>query len=546
MSAISLFGNLERTRQISTVLVKHGFGEILSRIGLGSLRRKEDEEKAPKISFAQRLRLVLQELGPSFIKLGQIISTRPDLIPADIFEEMKKLQDDVPPVPFEEIKPVIETELGGTLDELFEEFQPKPLASASIGQVHRAKLRLGADTLVEVVIKVQRPNIRATIERDLELLYTFARLVERFIPESRLYAPVGLVREFDRTIIAELDFLAEADNAERFARNFAKNPQVRFPQIYRERTGKKVLTMEFLDGLKITEAAKQGVSGEAIARAALAAIAQMIFEDGLFHADPHPGNLLVLRPFDGPVVLGLLDLGLVGRLNERMQDATIDLMAAAIRQDVDALTDALLAIGKPQESIDKDALRSLVGTVSQKYLGRPLKEIEVSAMIRDLIDGGKQFRVEMPTELVMMGKALMTVEGIGKELYPDLDVYTELKPYFLKLVWRRYNPEKLGREALRGLGQLNRLAINLPDQLHTILEDLRRGRLALKTQDIEHPATTDRLGRRLFSGMIVASLVIAGGLAWQDDSTLGGWLFAVAFFVFVVHALRDFLRSSAP
>lgn len=544
ISPITLFGSLDRARQISTVLVRHGFGEILSRVGLGTLRRKEDEEAAPKISFAQRLRLVLQELGPSFVKLGQIISTRPDLIPAEIHAELKKLQDSVPPVPFAELRPPIESALGGTLEELFVEFQEKPLASASIGQVHRARLQAG-EAVVDVVVKVQRPNIREVIERDLELLYGFAKLVERFIPESRLYSPVGLVREFDQTILAELDFLAEADNAERFARNFAKNPSVRFPKIYRERSSKKVLTMEFFDGLKITEATQHGASGEQIAKTALGVVAQMVFEDGLFHADPHPGNLLVLRPLDGPVVLGLLDLGLVGRLNERLQDATIDLMVAAVRQDVDALTDALLAIGKPRGSVDKDALRSLVGTVSQKYLGRPLREIEVSAMIGDLIDGGKQFNIEMPTELVMMGKALMTIEGIGKELYPELDVYTELKPYFLKLVWRRYNPEKLGREALRGLSQVNRLALNLPDQLHTILEDLRRGRLALKTQDVQQAEIYDRLGRRLFSSIVVVGLLVSGALLWEKGD-IGFWLLLVALVVGLFHLLRDFWRGPQP
>jgi ubiquinone biosynthesis protein len=548
ISPITLFGNIDRARQISTILMKHGFGELLSRIGLGSLRTKKDEEEKPKTSFAQRLRLTLQDLGPSFIKLGQIISTRPDLIPADVITELKKLQDEVPPIPFNDVKEVIESSLGSTLEELFIEFQEKPLASASIGQVHRARIMSG-ETPVDVVVKVQRPNIKGTIERDLDLLHSFASLIERFIPESRIYSPVGLVKEFDRTITAELNFDTEAGNAERFARNFANDPYAKFPKIYRERSSKRVLTMEFFNGVKITSAVKEGASGEKIAKRSLRIVAQMIFEDGFFHADPHPGNVMVLRPLDSEEpTIGLLDLGLVGSISEKMQEGAIDLMAAAIREDVDALTDALLTMGKPRGSVDKEALRALVGTLSQKYLGKPLKEIEISAVISDLVGGAMQFNIDMPTELVMMGKAIMTVEGIGKELYPELDIYTELKPYFLKLLKRRYSPEKILREVLRGAGQLNKLAINLPEQLHTILEDTRKGRFSIKTQDPGMVAAADRLGRRLFSGIIVASLILGSSILIEHQREAISWLAILMLIsgisLFFAHVMRDFWRGS--
>ena len=494
-----------------------------------------------------RLRLTLQDLGPSFIKLGQIISTRPDLIPDDVITELKKLQDEVPPVTFAEVKEVIESSLGATLEELFIEFQEKPLASASIGQVHRARLMVD-EAPVDVVVKVQRPNIKTTIERDLDLLHSFAALIERFIPESRLYSPSGLVKEFDRTITAELNFETEASNAERFTKNFADNPNAKFPKIFRERSSKKVLTMEFLHGVKITSAPKQGASGEKIAKEALKIVAQMIFEDGFFHADPHPGNLLVLHPIDNdPPVIGLIDLGLVGSISEKMQDGSIALMAAAIRQDVDGLTESLLTMGRPQGSVDKEALRSMVGTLSQKYLGKPLKEIEISAVISDLVEGGRLFHIEMPTELVMMGKAIMTVEGIGKELYPELDIFTELQPYFLRLVKRRFSPEKIAKDLLRGAGQINKLAVNLPDQLNTILEDMKHGRFSLKTQDPGLLVAADRLGRRLFVGMIVASLMISSAMLIsesQETSWLGISMFLFGGFFFFTHMFRDFWRNS--
>jgi ubiquinone biosynthesis protein len=553
ISPITLFGNLDRARQISTILVKHGFGQLLSRIGLGSLLSKKDSEEKPasvahaKASFAIRLRLTLQDLGPSFIKLGQIISTRPDLIPADVITELKKLQDEVPPVNFLEIKGVIESSLGATIEELFIEFQEKPLASASIGQVHKARLMV-AEAPVDVVVKVQRPNITTIIERDLDLLHSFAALIERFIPESRLYSPSGLVKEFDRTITAELNFETEASNAERFTKNFANNPNAKFPKIFRERSSKKVLTMEFLHGVKITSAAKQGASGEKIAKETLKIVAQMIFEDGFFHADPHPGNLLVLHPLDSdPPVIGLIDLGLVGSISEKMQDGSIGLMAAAIRQDVDGLTESLLTMGRPQGLIDKEALRNMVGLLSQKYLGKPLKEIEVSAVISDLVDGGRQFNIEMPTELVMMGKALMTVEGIGKELYPDLDIFTELQPYFLRLVKRRFSPEKIAKDFLRGAGQINKLAVNLPEQLNTILEDMKHGRFSLKTQDPGLLVAADRLGRRVFVGIVVASLMLSSSILIsnsKETSWLGVSMFLFGGFFFFTHMFRDFWRNS--
>ncbi|MEM7609661.1 MAG: AarF/UbiB family protein, partial [Myxococcota bacterium] len=276
--------DLDRLRQIVGVCARHGFGEIMARSGLGSLLTRKDSGK-DRGTFATRLRAALQDLGPSFIKLGQIVSTRPDLVPPDVIAELKKLQDDVPAEDLSELRPLIENELGGPLEELFERFDEKPLASASIGQVHRAQLRRD-DELLEVVVKVQRPDVRATMEADVDLLYWLAHAIERSIPESRLYNPVKMVAEFDRAVRAELDFITEADNAERFARNFQKKRYVRFPKVYREVSSRRVLTIEFFDGCKITDAPAKGISGEAIAKTAVDVMIQQIFEDGFFHADP--------------------------------------------------------------------------------------------------------------------------------------------------------------------------------------------------------------------------------------------------------------------
>jgi ubiquinone biosynthesis protein len=548
VSVVKTVRNTERLRQISTVLAKHGFGEILSRIELRSLLPgvAPDPEAARRRSeaFAVRLRNVLQELGPSFVKLGQIVSTRPDVVPPDIVTELKKLQDSVPPMKPEEVTETLAETFAGATDELFVSFETEPLASASIGQVHAARLRTDEGE-VEVVVKVQRPRIRPVIERDLDLLYLLARLVERHIPESRIYQPTALVAEFDRAITAELDYTLEADNAERFARDFAGDRTVRFPTIYRQASGKRVLTMERFAGVKIYEfCAADPATGETVARNALHVVARMIFEHGFFHADPHPGNIIMLGDAAAPVI-GLIDLGLVGRLPAETRDKAISLMLAAVSGDSDALADALLAMGKPRQRVDVSAFRAEVAVLSERYLGRPLSEIELSSLIRDLVQGAIKFDIEMPAEMMMVGKALMTVEGIGKEIYPQLDVWTELRPYLIKLLWNRYRPERLGRDLIRGVTRLGATASDLPNQVRDILEDLRAGRLQLRTRDPGMARASDRLGRRVFASVTTASLIGAGTalLAVGRHGGLAiGFLISAAV-VTLLHLAGDWRRA---
>ena len=304
--------------------------------------RKDDEageKERKRISRGERIRMVAQELGPSFVKLGQIASTRTDVIPPDIIAELKKLQDEVPPVPFADIKQQVEESLGAPIADVFARFDEKPLASASIGQVHRAALKQESGEPIEVVVKVQRPGVGAVVARDLELLHMMAAALERAVPETKIYSPVGLVNQFDRSITSELNFLVEADHCERFAQNFEGHPEVRFPKIYRQASSRHVLVHEFFDGKKITETK---ADGKKIAKASVAVIIKMIFEDGFFHADPHPGNVIILGSDDEPVI-GLIDTGMVGRLSPELRERTIDLMIAAARKDTYGVADALYA-----------------------------------------------------------------------------------------------------------------------------------------------------------------------------------------------------------
>lgn len=573
VSILNAVRDLDRLRQIYVVLVRHGFGELAQRLGFGrgkrpkalltaagdaarplnesegvaevddavpeaEARRGEDERR--RISPPERMRLVAMDLGPSFVKLGQLASTRPDVIPQPYIVELKKLQDEVTPLSFAEMKDAIEASLGRTIDEVYERFEERPLAAASIGQVHRAQLR-DPDGSRDVVVKVQRPRIRSTVARDLELLHALAALLERTIPEAHVYSPGALVDQFDRAITSELDFALEAEHAQKFARNFEGYPGVRFPKVYKEASTKQVLTLEFLPGKKVYEAIREdGHSGPIIAKAAIGIVVKMIFEDGFFHADPHPGNILISGTREAPVI-GLVDLGMVGRLSPEMRDRAIDLMVGAARHDYVAIADALYQIGTPTKKVDMRAYRAEVAELAEKYLGRSLKEIDPAEMIADLARGATKYGIEIAPDFLLVGKALMTIEGVGKEIDPDLDVFGEARPLFLALLRKRYSPERVGNDLFRGLERLSGAAVDMPQQLREILDDLRLGRLTVKASDPALPAVIDRLGRRMFVGLVVSASVIAG--AWVtaagQGKPLGVGLFGAGAALMVGHLLAD-------
>jgi ubiquinone biosynthesis protein len=565
VSIVHAARDIGRLRDISTVLVRHGFGEVVRRLGLGRPRKAKDSQPPPRgngsatelatddeetrgdrerreISLAVRVRRVLEDLGPSFVKLGQIASTRPDVLPPEVIVELKKLQDSVPPVPFDEIKEQVERSLGVELLDLFETFDATPLAAASIAQVHRARLR-SEDGVQDVVVKVQRPGIAETIASDLDLLHAFAALVERAIPESRIYSPVGLVQQFDRAIVSELDFTAEAENAARFGQNFAGYTNVKFPDVHRQASSKHVITLEYLDGSKVDEAMARGYSGKRLARIALDVIVKQIFEDGFFHADPHPGNVLVLGPPENPVI-AMIDLGMVGRLSPRMRDLTIDVMVGAVRRDYEAIADALYAIGTPTKKIDLQAYRAEVALLAEKYLGKQLKDIELSSLIRDLVRGATKFGLQIPTDFTLMGKALMTIESVGKEIDPEIDVFAEARPLFLELLRKRYSPERLGNELLRRLERLSGATYNMPQQLQEVLDDLRLGRLSIRTVDPEAASSAERVGRRIHSAIVAAAFTLAGAWLMAADKELpGALLIGLAIVVLIAHAAANAYRG---
>ncbi len=559
VSLLSAVRDIGRLRQIYSVLVRHGFGELAQRLGWGGNGTTEGDAAVTAAhgsnnktvrkrtgSLAERVRHVAIDLGPSFVKMGQIASTRPDILPTAWIDELKKLQDEVPPLPFEDIQHAVETSLGAPLTEIYDSFDETPLAAASIAQVHRAVLR-HEEGPKQVVVKVQRPNIADTVARDLDLLHTLARFVERTIPESHIYSPAALVAQFDAAITAELDFNQEADNAKRFADNFKNHPNAVFPRIYKEASSKRVITMQFLDGYKVYDAIeKHGHSGKTIAKVAAGIVIKMIFEDGFFHADPHPGNILLFGDPQQPKV-GFVDLGMVGRLSPEMRDKTVDMMVAAIRQDHQALADALYAIGTPTKKVDMRAYRAEVSRLADKYLNRPLGEIDFAMMLTDLVAGATQFGLEIPADFVLVGKTVMTIEGVGKEIDPTLDLFEEVRPHFFELMRRRYAPERIASDVWRGLERLSTTAYDMPYQLGEVMDDLRMGRLTLRTENQHNTLTVDRLGRRIFAGLVVTAFVPTGAWLLNSGRSALNWLGAImltfAIFWMFWHVILDMRRS---
>lgn len=554
IGVVSAVRDLVRLREISRVLVRHGFGEIVTRARFG--RKKEDptgpsnvpelseedaqqgEVEKTRMSTAERIRRVLEELGPTFIKLGQIASTRTDLLPPEVIGELIKLQDAVPPAPFEEVKRSIEESLGASLDQIYVSFDEVPLATASIGQVHRATLRTD-DGVVDVAVKVQRPNVSATVARDLEILHFMAAAMERAIPETKIYSPCAMVQQFDRSITAELNFTIEAENAERFAQNFAGDEMLRFPIPYKQASSKHVLTLEYFDGKKIDSALADGANGPLIAKRSVALIVKMIFDDGFFHADPHPGNIILMGTTEAPVI-GLIDLGMVGRLSPELRDRTIDLMVAAVRKDSYAVADALFVIGRPTKKIDMRAYRTEVALLAEKYIGRPMKDLDLPGMVRDLIQGSMKFGLEVPPDFMLVGKCLMTLEGIGKKLDPNLDLTAEAGPHFLELLRKRYSPQRIGNDLWRGFEQLSRASYDFPIQMREVMDDLRQGRLHVRTEDKMSASAASVLGKRLFSSIAFASLTLSGAYLLAREQ----YLFAVIFFLLAAGAwARDVVRK---
>jgi ubiquinone biosynthesis protein len=475
--------DLNRLRQITTTAARYGFADLLERAGLfrrfGRPQSVEPATDTQRESSARRFRRLLDELGPTFVKLGQILSTRADLLPAEFVAELRLLQDSAAPIPVEQVRAQMEAAFGQPVDELFASIEPVPLAAASIAQVHRARTRGGDD----VVVKVQRPDITAQVNGDLAVLHALASVLEATVEEMGIYSPVGIVEEFDRAIHEELDFIHEAANVRAFATTHATRPALRVPRVFDDLTTSTVLTLEFLDGVKLVQAELTPERRQALALVVVDASFQQLFVDGLFHGDPHPGNFLLL-PGD---VVGLLDFGLVGRLTRAMQETLVLLCVAVALKDADSVARLLYRMGAPDARANLAGFRADVETMLQTHLptARTLGEVNTRHLLTDLLDLAVKYRIRIPREYALLSRSAVAVEGLLRQLAPDLDILAVSLPYAKQLLAGRYDPTQLRGGLMRTLLRFQGLASDLPTQLSQILLDLETGRFGVSVKSPE-------------------------------------------------------------
>lgn len=550
------YRHVNRYRQILGVLIKYGFGGLVDTLKISQylevgwqLIVREKREHVERLTVAERVRLALEELGPTFIKLGQVLSTRPDLVPAEFSTELAKLQQTVPPFPFERVQEIVGAELGRPVEEVFEHFEPQSLAAASIGQVHRARLRDGDD----VVVKVQRPDIQTMVEVDLEILLHLATLLEKHVEEARLWRPRRIVEEFSRVLERELDFTTEAAHIERFASEFIDDETVYVPKVYRDLTTRCVLTMEYVSIIPIGDAAAlqaAGLDPGLIARRGIDLTFKQIFVHGFFHADPHPGNIFVLPEN----VICLLDFGMMGRIDRQGREDFADLIYAVARRDAGGATGALLRLTTHDDEVEPDARRieNDVAEFIDVNIPTTLGGLKFSKLLHELLDLVHRHRLAIPPDLVMMLKAAATAEQLVTRLDPQLDVVAAARPYVQKLKFERFGPRRLLHDLFDSGGELLHLAREIPGGVRDILRLAKRGdmRIGFEHRGLEKLLMThDRVANRVSFAIVVAALIVGSSLIvqahippmWNDIPVIGliGFLAAGALgFLLLVSIIR--------
>jgi ubiquinone biosynthesis protein len=533
------YRDIARVRQIIMVATRHGFGHLIEQTGLQRFvslgRRVVSFRKRPalihRLAAPQRMRLLFEELGPTFIKLGQVLACRPDLLPIEYSTELTKLTDAVAPFPFASAKEIVEKDLGAPLDTLFASFETVPIAAASIAQVHRAVLRNGR----EVMVKVQRPRIDQTIERDISILRGIAALIDTHVSELKPYNVPGIVDEFARTIGRELDFFIEGSNGIRLRRNFEGSADMCIPEIFTELSSKRVLVLERIEGVRIDDLAGIGRLGFAprdIALKGAGAFFKMVLQDGLFHADPHPGNIFVLS--DGR--LGLVDFGIIGRVTEENMDHFASVLVALVEHDYESLARQYVNLGfVTDEAADPDRLQQELkedlAELLEPYYGMTVRQIDFGTYIDRVTHILTRHKLRIPQNLYLMDKALLTLEGILKQLDPEFDYVASAMPYVEELVRRSKNPIRRLRAARKNLADIADTAAGLPRQVRSIAGKLLRGDVGVKLrhEGLEHLIRDlDKSSNRLSFSIITAAIIVASSIIIHSGQ--GKMLFGLPVF----------------
>ena len=531
--------SIRRSRQIVRVLVKYGFDHILELVNLSHLvargrrlLRRRNAEIA-QLAPAERVRLALEELGPTFVKLGQVLSTRHDLLPQNYIRELAKLQDMAPSFPVEQVFEQLDQELGAGSASLYAEFDPVPLAAASIAQVHAARLPSGE----RVAVKIRRPGIVETVETDIDVMMGLAMRAERHIPGLDLYDPVGVVKEFSRTIRREMDFTREGHTIEKFADNFKGDETLYFPKVFWDRSAKGVLTLEFIDGIKVSDLPaleRAGIDLKVIARSGAQAFLCMVMKHGFFHGDPHPGNVLILP---GNIIC-LLDYGMVGRLDAKLRAYLADILTAIVKRDVDEIISILLYSGEIAESPDVRSLRRDISEFIDNYYELPLEEIEVSRMFMDFVELSSTYHIKLQPDLILLAKALVTVEGMGRILDPQFDMMTILRPFIEHAMKDRLAPPRIAKDLGDILMSYLNLTRTLPRDIKEIISRINRNKFKI---DLEHRGLDhfirelDKSANRVSLSLIIAALIVGSSIVIQTDK--GPKLFEYPVFAFMGYSI---------
>ncbi|MEW9676777.1 AarF/ABC1/UbiB kinase family protein [Lentibacillus sp. L22] len=543
---------MQRYREIVVAFSRNGFGYIVKELGLHELiplpkRFAAKRQKYDK-TLGERIRSFLEELGPTFVKMGQFASTRPDLLPDDIIRELEKLQDEVPPFPFENVQELIEQELGMPLNKIFRTFDETPLGAASIGQVHHAVLKSGE----QVAVKVQRPQIEKDMKTDLEILRKLAVLAEFRLEWAAQYQISEIVDEFANAILAELDYNVEGRNAEKITKQFSDHPHIQIPKVYWKYCSKKVLTMEYIDGIKLNkleELSEKGYNKRILAERVANAIFHQVFMEGFFHGDPHPGNVAVLP--DETIVF--MDFGMVGRLTPEMKANFASLVISMMRDNTDGVIKAISRMGLVPDDVNIQLLRSDVDQLRVKYYDIPLKEVSIGEAVNDLFAVAHRHYIQIPPDLTLLGKTLLTLEAMVERLDPDISIMKLAEPFGRKLFRERLNPKNWVETAFHQWTEYGEIIADIPKNIRELTSMVKKGKLpieiSLEKSEI-FLKKLDRISNRLsFSivllsfSIIMVGLIVGSALSgqssilWRLPAIEIGFVVAILMFLWLLYSI---------
>ncbi|MFW6179898.1 MAG: ABC1 kinase family protein [Desulfohalobiaceae bacterium] len=502
---------ITRFKDIVFILFKYGFGDIIGRLDLQDkvLPLRIRKTSTTRYTTWERIRMAIEELGPTFVKLGQLLSLRPDLIPLPLIRELSKLQDAVPAEKFSEIQEQLESSLGCSLQEVFSEFESEPMAAASLAQVHRAQLAANQEV---VAVKIQRPGIRNTINTDLNILAGLARKAHERVESMQVYDLPLLVQEIRKLLQQELDFEREGRNIRLAQANFQDHPYLRLPKVYMEYSDSKLLVMELVRGKKLKDIQElPQEEKKLLARNGIQVSLKQILQDGFFHADPHPGNILVLEKAS----FSLLDWGMVGRLTPNTRFKLITLIEALVDKDSETVLNVLLSLSSQDHPVQKEVLHREIMDILDDFHSVPLKELNLGHLLSDLTNILQQHRIRLRSELAIMIKALVTSEGTARFLYPDLNIVAEAEPFVRELALQKYAPKNLWRYVKHNLSNIWQMQQEFPGQINQILTKMERGELSI---GFEHKKleglrqTLSHIANRITLGLITAAMIISSSM----------------------------------